>query len=550
MTFGILMQRYRGFLSYQKEEVGLTMVNTQQSAAIERVPSGISGFDQITQGGLLKGETYLLMGPPGAGKTIFGNQLCFNHVVNGGCAIYLTLLAETHSRMLSHMQAFSFYREEPLADRLHLLSGYTVLEQQGLDALLTLIRKEVRKQHASLLMIDGAVTIGQNATSIRERKEFLHALSVITETVGCTTMLLLQSDGDAYDQPEHTMVDGLFQISTYLNDMRAVREFQVRKFRGSNFLMGRHLYEINEDGFNIHPRTESLFQASQQSLPPSLTTLNPAERLSFGIPSLDKMMRGGVPAATSTVVMGAPGTGKTLLGLHFLYQGALQNEAGLYFGFSETPAQLKRRMTHLGLKIEDVVTNNLLNIDWQPPTEDIIDVLAERLFEQIDKHGIRRLFIDGLAGFQGTTVSATRLQLFLASLFEALRKLDVTTVWGIELADLFSPTIVMTDLIANIANIGDNIIFLRHVELHSQLYRLLSIMKMRQSGYDPSIREFRITDSGLDVAPTFDSAEAILTGMARQPEPAGASSGRPYISNMARPETFRSEVLHAQEEHE
>ncbi|GLV56113.1 hypothetical protein KDH_29570 [Dictyobacter sp. S3.2.2.5] len=82
---------------------------TNQTAPIERVPSGIEGFDQLLHGGLIKGETYLLMGPPGAGKTIFGNQMCFHHIATGGRAIYLTLLAEMHSRMLAHMQTFDFF---------------------------------------------------------------------------------------------------------------------------------------------------------------------------------------------------------------------------------------------------------------------------------------------------------------------------------------------------------------------------------------------------------------------------------------------------------
>src|ERR1700710_546714 len=130
---------------------------SKQSVSIERVPSGIAGFDQLLQGGFFKGETYLLMGPPGAGKTIFGNQICFNHVANGGRAIYMTLLAETHSRMLTHMQSFEFYTAEPLANQLSYISGSSTLEQKGLDALLTLIRKEVRKQHATLLVIDGTI---------------------------------------------------------------------------------------------------------------------------------------------------------------------------------------------------------------------------------------------------------------------------------------------------------------------------------------------------------------------------------------------------------
>jgi circadian clock protein KaiC len=96
-----------------------------------------------------------------------------------------------------------------------------------------------------------------------------------------------------------------------------------------------------------------------------------------------------------------------------------------------------------------------------------------------------------------------------------LRTLGVTIIFSVELPSLFSPTIDLPAHISGIADVVDNLLFLRYVELQSQLYRLISIIKMRESGYDSANREFRITDQGIDVAPTFNSAQAILMGMAR-----------------------------------
>ena len=205
----------------------------------------------------------------------------------------MTLLAETHSRMLTHMQSFEFYTAEPLANQLSYISGSSTLEQKGPDALLTLIRKEVRKQHATLLVIDGTISIEQNTTSIRERKDFLHALSIITESVGCVTLLLMQFDRNRYDQPEHTMVDGLFQLSASLNDMRSMREIQIRKFRGSRFLEGRHLYAIRDQGFIVHPRTEEVLKPLDLPSISPLRSEAPETKMGFGLERLDEMVHGG-----------------------------------------------------------------------------------------------------------------------------------------------------------------------------------------------------------------------------------------------------------------
>ncbi|GLV56112.1 hypothetical protein KDH_29560 [Dictyobacter sp. S3.2.2.5] len=252
-----------------------------------------------------------------------------------------------------------------------------------MDALTKLIRKEVRRQRATLLVIDGIMTIEQNAASLRERKEFLHALSVTTETAGCTTLLLAQYDRDIYDQPEHTMVDGLFHLTTHLHDWRLLREIQIRKFRGSGFLEGRHSYIIDRRGIGVYPRAESLMKTSPIPLLTSLTSLQSAGRMAFDVARLDEMIEGGVPTGSMTAVLGAPGTGKTLLGLHFLGAGVRRQEQSLYFGFYESPVQLKRRLVELQLNIDDKAVSRYLEILTQSPTEDIIDVLGEQIIATV-----------------------------------------------------------------------------------------------------------------------------------------------------------------------
>jgi len=490
----------------------------------QRVPSGIEGLDRILHGGFFQGRSYLLMGPPGAGKTILSNQLSFHHVANGGRALYLSLLAETSSGMLANFQSFSFFTLNPIADALFYLSGYAALEQEGLEGLIALIRTEMRRHRATFLVIDGTMTARQAAPSEQTWKKFLHDVHVTAEITRCTTFLLTPFDEDSAAQPEQTMVDGLIALTTRSVDLRSVRELQVLKFRGSDFLEGRHHYAITKDGLVVYPRTESILAFPGADLSRTLVTPEQPARMRVGIDHLDEMLRGGVLTGSMTLLLGASGTGKTLLGSHFLIEGAAQGQKGLYFGFNETPAQLVRTMSRFRLDVPRYIEIGQLEVLWQSPIQDSLDVLAERLLEAIQRQGTRRLFLDGLLGFQRTVASAERLDLFLATLFTALHVQDVTVMCAVELPALFTPKVVLPATFSGITGQVENLLLLRYVELHSQLYRLISIMKMRESSYDPSIREFRITEQGIEVAPTFASAQAILTDIAHPVAPSGASS--------------------------
>src|ERR1051325_1145218 len=156
----------------------------------------------------------------------------------------------------------------------------------------------------------------------------------------------------------------------------------------------------------------------------------------------------------------------------------------------------------------------MIRLIWPPPLEHMMDGLAEQLIELLrqDPKPRRRLFIDGIEGFRAASVYPDRMPRFLSAFTNQLRTHDVTALVSEELA-LFRPEIELPN--PELANVVETVIMLRYVELRSQLYRLISIMKMRESRYDTSIREFKITDNGLDVAESFESAEAILTGHAR-----------------------------------
>ncbi len=128
------------------------------SGPLQRLPTSVPGLDAVLRGGLLQGGAYIITGEPGAGKTILANQICFNHVAAGGRAVYLTLLAELHTRMLSHLQTLAFFDVRPIGDARSYMNGYQALIDQGLSGLLDMVRQAIRSQQASLIVLDGLAT--------------------------------------------------------------------------------------------------------------------------------------------------------------------------------------------------------------------------------------------------------------------------------------------------------------------------------------------------------------------------------------------------------
>ena len=231
---------------------------------------------------------------------------------------------------------------------------------------------------------------------------------------------------------------------------------------------------------------------------------------------LDTLLGGGLPTASTTIIMGPSGTGKTTLGLQFLGRCS-QAEPGLMLGFYETPARINAKINGVCPPLRALVESDAVQVHWQPPTADLLDAYAERLLETVRRRKVERLFIDGLGAMQEATSSEPdRMGKFLTALMNELRVLGVTTLYSLEVAGAMGPTIQAP--VADLASLGENLILLRFVELRSRLHRLISVLKVRDSAFDSSLYEYVTSSQGLLIAENSDSAEDIMAGSARQPQ--------------------------------
>ncbi len=476
------------------------------ATSLSRVPTGVPGLDTILGGGFLAGGVYIIQGTPGTGKTTLGNQIAFNHAAQGGQALYTTLLAEYHARMMQHLGGMSFFDASKIPGQVSYLNSFGTLKADGYPALRDLLRREVTKHKATILILDGFATAQRKASEEQDFNEFVHELQSIAIATDCT-MFLLSSAMGVKETPEYTIVDGIVELSDQLLGWSSESTLQVVKLRGTSYLRGRHAFRITGDGLVVYPRIEALL-ARPSRLEPEAGGTVPS-----GVDRLDAMVGGGVPAASTTMVMGPSGVGKTTLGLQFLSQcGA--DEPGLFFGFYETPARLRVKVDGVCPPLGALLDSGAVEVLWQPPTDGLLDAYGERLLENVRRRGVRRLVIDGLGAFQSAAVEPVRLNQYLTALMNELRALEVTTVYTLAMRDMTGPYI--REPAQDLTVPSDNMILMRYVEMGSRLHCMISVLKVRNSDFDPSLYEYVTTGQGLHIEGTLAGADAVLAGVPRR----------------------------------
>ncbi len=490
----------------------MTETSTCVATAPDHVPTGVPGLDAVLKGGLLPRAVYIVQGGPGEGKTILANQICYGWAARGERSLYVTLLAETHHRLLRHLQNMGFMDNQYAGSSVVYESAFDILRSDGLEGILRYLTRNGKRQQASLIVIDGLFALEENAASERAFREFINDLSIYADVVGCTILLLTNSKRDS-GSPEFTMVDGWIQLGSDEDHFRTYRYLQVRKFRGSDFISGRHLSLISSEGFRVFPRLEAVTGEIESAVMRDT-------RLSTGVPALDLIIEGGIPYSSTTLLVGPTGVGKTTLGLSFIC-GSSDAEPGLIFGFYEDAHRLRRRAGALGLELGTLVDKGVVEVIHHSPTELLQDQLAEEILDRVRRRGVKRLFIDGVDAFKQGAVDDQRLGRFLSTLTAILRSEGVTTVFTAELAEIVGGDEGLR--FTTISSIAENIVLLRYAELESRLYRTLAILKMRESGFDPYVYEFSLGAGGFRLGERMSDTEGVVTG---QPHRLPSAGGR------------------------
>jgi circadian clock protein KaiC len=453
-----------------------------------RLSSGVARLDDVLGGGMPPNAITLIAGEPGTGKTILAHHFVFHNATPTRPALYCSTVSEPLDKLLRYGQALQFFDPTIVGtsvlfeDLGNLASG-----TDGLGGVLTRLDRLLQELRPAVIVIDSFKALRTFATDSVDYHRFLHNLAGKVSARAMSTFLLGEYTlaEDPGNSPEFAVADTILVLTSERECYRTTRYLEVRKMRGGGYLPGSHAYRISERGLEVFPRIAD---------PLDLSAYDERDgRVSTGIGALDTLLGDGYWPGASTLVAGPTGSGKTLLGLHFLYRGAEQGEAGVLATLQESTAQLARIVSGYGWSIYAPG----VHIHSRSPVGLLIDEWLHEVLDVAHRTGAQRIVVDSLGDLLLAAGDEQRFREYLHSLVQRCARLQISILMTYELNHLFDqPTLSEF----GISHASDNVILLQYLSVGDQLRRGITVLKTRASRHELVRREYAITAEGFVLA--------------------------------------------------
>jgi circadian clock protein KaiC len=483
-----------------------------EKVSIRQLASGVPGLDAVLGGGIPEFSFNLVGGAPGTGKTTLVQQIMFSLAHAERLALFFSVLGEPSIKMLRYQQQFEFFDLDKVDGAVRFVNLAQETLRGGLDEVLTRIIQEVEAAAPGLIVVDSFRSVIQAATQQsgqRTLQQFIQELGLRLAAWEATTFLVGEFQlQETEDHPVFTVADGLIWLSQSIDRNSMVRKMQIMKMRGQATIPGLHTFRISNRGVQVFPRM--LF--SNSAPPPRRTdTTAGVTRLPVGVPGLDEMLGGGIPAGHSVLVVGPSGSGKSVLVTHFLNEGVRRGERGILVVFEKRPIEYTQ--TH-SLTLDDNVRAGQVSIIHTRPLDLSIDEVMYEVTEEIERLQARRVVIDSLCGFE-LALAPTFREDFRESLYRMIGTLTATGLTVMLTAELEDRYTSLQFSPHSTAFLTDAIIMQRYVEFQGQLRRIIGVVKLRASDHNSDLHFYTITSDGLVIGEPVGEVQGFLTGEPR-----------------------------------
>jgi circadian clock protein KaiC len=472
-------------------------------------PTGVEGLDDVLAGGLTRRRLYLVEGVPGSGKTTFALQFLMAGARAGESVLYVTLsetreelraVAESHGWDLAGLEIRELTPPEGSLEPDEQNTIFHPSETE-LAATTKLIVQDVERLRPTRLALDSLSELRLLAGSaLRYRRQIL-ALKQFFATRDCTVMLLDDMTASDHDLQMQSIAHGVVRLEQLNPEYGAERRrLRVVKYRGVKFRGGYHDYVINRGGLKVFPRLVAAEHRQRTS----------REKLRSEITELDALLGGGIEEGTSTLIVGAAGTGKSTVAAQFAAAAADRGQHSALFIFDESPATLLTRCDQLSVGLAAHVDAGRVTVQQIDPAELTPGEFTHAIRDAVTVHSAKIVVIDSLNGYLNAMPEERHLTIQLHELLMFLGQKGVATILigahqGLIGSQMTSPV--------DASYLADAVILIRYFEHRGEVRQAISVMKKRGGRHERTLREFRLEKGCVEVGAPLKEFRGVLTGV-------------------------------------
>ena len=476
---------------------------------LPKAPTGVEGLDSITGGGLPRGRPTLVCGSAGCGKTLLAMEFLVRGATEFGEPGVFFAFEETTDELTQNVRSLGFDLDVLGAEKKVLLEHVRVerseLEENGeydLEGLFIRLAYAVDSIGAKRVVLDTLETLFGGLSNEAILRSELRRLFRWLKDRGLTAVITAERGDGALTRNglEEYVSDCVILLDHRVVEQVSTRRLRVVKYRGTSHGTNEYPFLIDESGFSVLPITSKGIDHEASS-----------ERISTGIPGLDLMLAGqGVYRGTSVLVSGTAGTGKSSIAAHFADASCRRGERCLYFGFEESVNQMTRNMRSIGLDLAPSLKKGLLRFVAGRPTLTGIEMHLALMHKHVREFKPRLVIVDPISNLAdaGTLRDAGAM---LTRLLDFLKAEQITAVF----TSLTTGRSAKEATDVGVSSVIDTWLLLRDIELGGERNRGLYVLKSRGTAHSNQIREFLLTDAGVELRDVYSGAEGVLTGSMR-----------------------------------